>query len=355
MGKTYVHINSADRKPHETSSKMTVHLSDPIQKAVSVKMVSFTTPNEFFNIIKGNNIFQIKIQDFSDATVAEEVFPIDLDFVLPPGIYTTSEIVDRINSALLDVSDEERGFLDIVLELSTVTHRVTVTATPMIDGDGNSLQSPNTVQRVYVYYPHDHDSGFRTSIIHRLGFSRFQVSPHLTPFIIKQIDPELELYAIDFYGKQVVSEFDVDYQTINPLVYTNVTGDNVGWETHPFIFVQSDELVKHAVRTHSNNRDGSVGSFHTNMLQKIPINVNLYSWVHYTGTEYTYEHQLDGRTIHDFDISLADFEHQLFPNKHFKHFSMTLEFETLDNATDINRAAISALSKKGYAIRHGCS
>jgi hypothetical protein len=53
-----------------------------------------------------------------------------------------------------------------------------------------------------------------------------------------------------------------------------------------------------------------------------------------------------------FDIAMANFERQTFPNQHFKDFQLTLEFQTMEADEDVNKAAITALAKKGYDIRH---
>jgi hypothetical protein len=357
MGVTYVHIDSKDRMHHETTSKMLVRLSTPIQKATSVKLVSFSTANELYTVDEGNNVLTINIQNLtSSSELNERIEPLEIVIRIPAGIYTTERLITVINSLITDTypTAADRDHLDISFELLTDdSNRVSIVTRPTED------QPVNTLQRVTLYYPGIGEAPpFGTSVIHRLGFSRQQVCPHRAPFVIDSFGPGSTGNFFDaiIYGSNrgiLIPENDVEYIGLNPQSPNDdtATAINIGWETHPFLYILSDELVKHATRTHS-NADGSVATTSTDILQKIPINVNLYNWIHFFGSEYTFEHQLDGRTIPHFDIAMANFERQTFPNQHFKDFQLTLEFQTMEADEDVNKAAITALAKKGYAIRH---
>jgi hypothetical protein len=354
MGVTYLHIDSKDRMQHETSSKMSIRLSTPIQKATSVKLVSLSLANELYNIDEGNNVLTINIQDFSDAVVGEAIEPLEIVIRVPAGIYTTEQLIEDINTLLLDELVGAMGDarnLDITFELSD-DYRVRIVTAEVDPLPAN----PPTLQRVTLFYPGINEAPpFGTSVIHRLGFSRQQVCPHRVPFGVVDINiaGEVTIHGLNLRGNAAVPPNEVKYIGLNPQSPPDNTAisHNIGWVTHPFVYILSDELVKHATRTHS-NANGSVATTNTDILQKIPINTNLYNWIHFFGSEYTFEHQLDGRTIHHFDIALANSERQVFPNRHFKDFHLTLEFQTMENDEEVNQAAIKALAKKGYAIRH---
>jgi hypothetical protein len=356
MGVIYLHIDSKDRMQHETTSKMLVRLSTPIQKATSVKLVSFSTANELYNIDEGNNVLTIHIQDFTVPIFNAIVEPLAIVIRVPAGVYTTERLIEAINVLIYEryPNDEDRANLDIAFELlDDGTNRVSIVTNPVEDLPNQPIQQ---IHRVTLYYPPTGQAPpFGTSVIHRLGFSRQQVCPHRVPFGVVNIanDGEVTIHGFNFQGNAGVPENDVEYIRLHPQSPPDdtATSNNIGWETHPFVYILSDELVKHATRTHG-NANGSVATTNTDILQKIPINTNLYNWIHFFGSEYTFEHQLDGRTIHHFDISLANSERQVFPNRHFKDFQLTLEFKTMENDEEVNEAAITALAKKGYDIRH---
>jgi hypothetical protein len=352
MGIEYVHINSTDRMPHERSSKMHVHLSSPIQRAVSVKVVNFSIGNEFFNVMEDNNSLSIVIQDLTFSAVGDRGVISELSISVPAGIYTTEQLIEAINLQLYETypDDEQRGYLDIAFELmSDGTNRVQIVAEPM------ASQPAGTTQVVSLYYQPRYGRGFSSSILHRLGFSRDQVTPYLGSFIVVGIDPQLVIGAVNEDVSRMFTGSDMTYISLFPYIAGEgvALSRNIGFETHPFLFILSEELVKHSIRTISNS-DGSVATCSTNILQKIPINVNLYNWIHFEGQEYTFEHELDGRTIQTFDIALADFERQPFPNYHFKDFTLSLEFTTLDADSDANKRAIASMSEEGFRIRHNC-
>ena len=338
MGYHYVHIDSRHRKEYETGSKMTVHLSEPIHRAKSVRVQSFSCANEFFNVQEGNNYFIMLIHTVSGGVVNTD--PIIITLALEPDLYTISDMVDTLQDAVDEYTSAE---------LESVTVTFTLLADNKVQIVCNSAQ--NLPRRVVLYYA-GNDPKFYSSVVHRLGFSRQQVSPFSNSF---SNDANGQIVALTPIG--YVPEDEATYLIFKTnsttLADKTKTSNNIGFENHPLLYLKSNELVKHSTMTHKNN-DGSGGTMHTNILQKIPISVNVYSWIHLFGSEAIYEHQLDGRTINDFDIELTSHIHEVFPKEHFKDFTVDLLFETIDDNEEINHKSIVQLAQKGFELRHHC-
>ena len=95
----------------------------------------------------------------------------------------------------------------------------------------------------------------------------------------------------------------------------------------------------------------------TNILQKIDVNVNIFSYIHYrsNATE-AFVHELNGQPITRFSLELTDDDHKIFPVNHHKQFSCVLVFETADphGAGDLNAQMIQDNQLKSYLARHKC-
>ena len=342
MGYEYIHINSADRKNHETSSRMTIQLSKPIYNAHTVKVMSFTCANEFFNVSEGNNQLSIIVYPFEMGIVVE--VPEFVTIQIPPGLYTIAELCEILNAnistiTLMQLPNTEFKFSQIE---NKVQLEITQLPDPLQEGRVESI-------RAVIYYQ-KHDPNFYTSILHRLGFSRTQVCDDAMIHFRSNAQVNIEAYTPT---GEWVPEAKAPYLVWDGIDIVAHESGYFGFESHPYVYLKSDELVKHCTRSIKNS-DGSTCTAHTNILQSIPIAVNLFNWIHYFGNDAVLSHTLDGRTIQDFDIGLTNNNHNYFPSSHFKDFAVELMFETLDDA-DQNKKAIRALANKGYELRHNCS
>ena len=91
MGYEYINVDSKHRNKHENKSEIKVHLSSPILHAKSVRLIGFSAPNEFFNVVKGNN--EIKFNEYNltnNATVLRT-------YSVPPGLYSVDELITQLN------------------------------------------------------------------------------------------------------------------------------------------------------------------------------------------------------------------------------------------------------------------
>ena len=95
MGFEYILVDSKHRKEHETDSKMKVHLSAPIHHAKSVRLVSFSCLNEFFDVTdEKHTITFVSYNCTSNARATPRVVTV------APGLYTISEMITIINTDL---------------------------------------------------------------------------------------------------------------------------------------------------------------------------------------------------------------------------------------------------------------
>lgn len=340
MGFTYVHIDSSRRQPHESDSSINVQLSEPIQRARSVRMVSCSVPNEFFNVTLDNREMEFLIYPYDGGVVQPgDAGMVSINIALDVGLYKIPDLIPKINDALAAYTDAERLNVEMSFEWDPTTQRVLFEATPAVSGTPARL--------VVMVHPKDHT--FFNSVPYRLGFGRFQVCPYDRNVLATDVR-DGQTFTRNFKGQLVLLDLQ-EFFVLNTDQITQVSANYIGFETHPFLFIRSDELVRHSLENWQ-NLDGSTTSKRNSVLAKIPINVNMYSWVHFTGAEYTFAHRLDGRTIHNFDLTLTNHIGGVFTAGQFKDWQCTLEFETVDNAEQVNVAAISALSNKAYNMRH---
>ena len=85
----YIYVDSKHAKDHETDSEMTVNLSHPIMNARSVKLISFSSPNEFFNVCDNNNSIVLLSYTLSGVQTS-----IGQSYRITNGLHSISEIKD---------------------------------------------------------------------------------------------------------------------------------------------------------------------------------------------------------------------------------------------------------------------
>ena len=70
-----------------------INLNQPIEKAISMQMMSFSCPNDFFNIRAGNNTFDCMLYTLSGTPSIERK-----TYTLDTGLFTIQEIVNTLNA-----------------------------------------------------------------------------------------------------------------------------------------------------------------------------------------------------------------------------------------------------------------
>ena len=70
-----------------------INLNQPIEKATSMQLMSFSTSNDFFNIRAGNNTFSCMLYTLSGTPSIERK-----TYTLDTGLFTIQEIVNTLNA-----------------------------------------------------------------------------------------------------------------------------------------------------------------------------------------------------------------------------------------------------------------
>ena len=182
MGYEYILVDSKHRKEHETDSKIEVQLSAPIHHAKSVKLVSFSCPNEFFNVTDLNNTFQLISYNCSKNTRASP-----RTVTVTPGLYSISELITVIND------DLSAAYSSTGISLSLLANnKVQMVAT----------SASSSIKRLILF--HKKNTHFFKSIAYRLGFSRKQVSPYNNTGLFTGDGASPPVVSIDLNGKKLL-------------------------------------------------------------------------------------------------------------------------------------------------------
>ena len=163
-------IKSEHQHTKREDARIDVHLARPIENAVGVRLKSFTIANDLYNVHADNATFTLLtyLKDKNAPHIRTEV-------TIEPGFYTVDQLKDKVlkklqddygggddttNQAMLNDLCHQIKF-DIVDGYLTITiSRITAFASALNSAD---------MWRVVLYHPPKHI--FKTSVIHRLGFS----------------------------------------------------------------------------------------------------------------------------------------------------------------------------------------
>ena len=373
MGLEYVLIRSENRGHIHADSQIDVHLSKPIENAVSCKMTSLSIANDFYNVHTGNNKFTI----LSYSRVKEDP-PWKSTVEIPAGFYSVIAMKDAVLASLQDAfgmgSTPAAGLLND--NMTEVEFSVSTEGYCQITM--KNVSATTNAWRCVLFHPSNHT--FKTSIVHRLGFSRQQVSAYayddlmyldetgeysgteknrarylLKPQYKRDVldtrfrkrDPDHVIYSesnrelsIQEDDSRVPFIFWVPWFTQKQVRKAH----HIGFETDPCLYVRSN-LVNHFQVT--NLVDGVSTSQSDSILAKVEIAVNRGSWIQHNANNTDIVHALNGSTISEFTVALSDYSGRNFMHNHYKDFSLILEFETLNNDL-VNRNSIKALRREMF-------
>lgn len=330
MGVEYLSIDSQFQEHHEQDSKIHVQLPRPIENAKSVRLVSFSTANEFFNIDGSNNIFTLVSYTAGNLFDEPAIFPIQFE----PGYYQASEIIEELNAALIEEGNGQGGSspgFDLVsvtlFQLSDLRTQITMQA---------GIAAP---KRVVIYVEPDKLTSH--SIAARLGFNQDQVVTTLKPGLFPTTTTALQE---PFYKNEVLLKF-INYIVWQPPIIQQQVkiSKNSAYETHSHIFVESDLVTDFRRLTIENNSKNFIKS---HILCKIPCTVNRGSWLHYENTiNENMSHTLSGNVISNFSIWLSDENYNVFQKAHYRKYNVVLAFTTQDKKDLINEQSIQAMER----------
>jgi hypothetical protein len=361
----YLYIDSRHSKKSEYTSKMDIQLSHPILNAKSFSVCSFSTANEFFNIRAPHNTLIIGV--LSDQK--EE--PTHTTYTIPPGLYDIPTIIEKLNIQ----TDANQPNLVWCTFGQNPQGKTTL-----------SVQSNSTPKkRAYIYFP-DEKTKFNQSMAARLGFGHDQVAyksdveletTHELRFI-KHVTGNVITHHTIFYAGTNFTEQEFSDLKIFMLLksswgtgYTNDDGTisstrmvgetgistNIAYESPSAFLLLKSDLVTDFSSVVLEENSNSYITQKTNILQKIDVDVNVYSYLHFKSNHSdAYKHTLSGKPITHFNLELCDDHGEPFFKNHHKTFSCVLKFEIEENHAiqDLNEKQIQLNQKLQYQSRHIC-
>jgi len=144
--------------------------------------------------------------------------------------------------------------------------------------------------------------------------------------------------------------------TATPLAQNKVS-NHIGYEARSSQLFLKSSLVKDFNSTIHDTQNDITMTTQQNILQIVPINVNIYSWIHYRSSQTeSLVHELSGQAINSFTITLTDDEHNTFGEGSFKNFQCVLMFETQDNLAvrKLNEQVIEKNQNSIFKANHNC-
>jgi len=358
MGFKYLLIDSQAADQTTLTSpynpRLDIRLDHPIENAIGVQLMSFSSPNDNYNVRAGNDRFESMLYNFSPAVPNIE----KSSYQIPVGLYTITQLVDALNVA---AAANPFANMTPVFRLLT-TNKVSITCS-----------STGTGIRRYVLY----SSNFHNSIVHRIGFSKSQVfTPEFDSRARFDFDTLSGGDSMTLPGNLFTRGSSggtatvlIDGQPENnwhgalgrPLVWkTDGAGDtktsnNVGFEAYQHLLLKSS-LVNQDVESIFKQSDGIILSKSDPILQKIETNVSLYSYLHWNaGLVQPFVHTLSGKIIQSFSLTLTDDAGVEFGINESKHWSAVLRFETADQNDQVTRE--NSLRNQDFRFKssHGCA
>jgi hypothetical protein len=372
MKTQYVYIDSNHRRSHETDSKITVNLSTPLEHCKSVTVESFSCPNEFDNIREESSFLTFKHYRIYPAPANVPVYD-QLCTVgpIPNGLYS----MEALCTALNEISAEQKSAESANANPKRPTFTFTLLADKKIQITLEKVAGAYS-SRYTLYSPDDTD--FTQTMAHRIGFTRDQVANDHFNLIWDGVNNSTDgvTYneAVVYSRKGTTTAKETPERTYVASSKSNTvkiwttyapvgmvgfqkthTSKFIGFESiSGHLFLKSD-LVTDFVGTFLQN--DQLLTTQINCLQKIDINVNIYSYIHYrSGNANSWVHQLNGKTISNFTIELTNDIGKTFANPSFKDFSCVLKFEMEENdsSIDLNEQSIINNLKSQFMSRHNC-
>ena len=337
MTVTYLQIDSRHRLNHEQDSKINVKLNHPIHNCQSVSVANFGVANEFWNILANNDTVTIVSQVYDQDIIKVSTY------YLNPGFYTISEMV-----ASLQEQSEANG--NKLINDSSINFTATY---DIVSEKVSMIFSGPAKTRVVLYFPDIPD--FENSPLFRMGFTRPQCLSDITQRVFDRRG-DGSIVAVQQFKPGVpeyVPELNVSYSIARPPSSANntIVARANGFETSPYLLINSSLVNDFLVNSSIN---GDVSTISTSILQRINVTVNRSSWITYESLNSAHEHQLHGKTLNSFWISMNDHINKPFQADHFRNYSVTLKITSYDNDENINEKTIMAIRDLMFKKQHKC-
>ena len=328
----YVHINSKHRQvTADDLAKMNIHLNVPMKNVLRCAVKSFTIANSMPNILDGENTLSwIELyKPLGSSNWSNKSFSIDI----PPGYYTTEELLTVINYQIASLSTAEHQVIDeqpLGITFSQHNDNYTVSADFVHSGDG-----------VKYFLPFFLGEG--EPIWSKLGFSDSQI------FNSKKhgnIEEGIDLVVADISSGGLVMK-------LNPAEQFQVVSHNPATLENPGgMYIVSEKLTSGSTyETRINPTSKHTEARPQSILEWINFDVGRYFWIQHKPPVLHY-HYLDGAEVRDFDISIESQSRRLLSFKEgIGEFNLVLVFETLD-VQEYTPEFNQKYNARGYDIMH---
>jgi hypothetical protein len=323
-----------------------INLNQPIEKAISMQMMSFSCPNDFFNIRAGNNTFDCMLYTLSGTPSIERK-----TYTLDTGLFTIQEIVNTLNAK---AAESPFGTMEPVFTL-LASNKVQITCS-----------STGVQKRRFVLFS---SIFFQNSIVHRLGFNINQVftrsfSPEAA-FDFSDI-PGAPIQLMTLAGSQVfiLSTPEDTWAALggNALVWkTDGVGDskqgnNIGYENYMYVLMKCS-LVSQNFQSIVKQEDGTILVQPDSVLQKIETTVSTYSYLHWgsSGLNQPFIHTLSGKNVQSFSLQLTDDQGQPFAVNESNNWTCVIRFETAEANNNANTQNFLKNQELRLKASHNCA
>lgn len=382
MSYRYLHIDSTHLDHlQEGQFEYSVSLLEPIKNASHIELTSFSIANDMYNVVEDRNEFRMlfKRKPSSATTPLNDVYM--LSVFITPGFYTHQELLSAIITQLttasngytstLDTTDDYYEFFPRVLAVGSsvfadqTTYGLKIKFTAETSGKTliqmKAVTSPVADPLTYgmLAYPfEDLAENFHDSIMHRMGFTKYQVyftektiTDSTQVFLtVGSVNNSINLvYQKNIY-QSLASSYALSNISLRPFTreftnssYEDLLSNKLAWETHSSLILTCD--LVHDIQT-TTHRYLTLGKTEfSDALAHLSIDVNRASWVHYVPQSYTHLHKVDNPLIRNFRIGLKN-PHN---NRHFKAdehkaFQVSFKIHTMDDESIPNREMFNSIS-----------
>jgi hypothetical protein len=392
MGYSYLHVNTKHLASANTS-EYTINLQEPLKHVTHVEVVSFSTQNDFHNVNENNNefkfLFRGAVLDDREPTGVGNFHAIyDLHFSIEPDFYTHEEMIEAMMASMADSpfaypAGQTDLSLGVVLRPDLSVYADEFSAGTFPPGSdvklvriSISLKQGKTVITIdtppggadlinygFMTYNFSELKEFEASIYHRLGFSRDQI-------FFQENDYNTNADLLDqavatTYKFNSANDFAVHEHSLpaNNAIYVSVSAETtyekrififkkcfvlgstsgrniknskgLAYETHQALHVFSDLVIDYQTTSENYRQIGRAEQ--TNLLVRVPIEVNRASWIHYISREQETVHSVNKSYFSSFKLMMTStHSNKPFKRDAFQPFAITLKFTTKDDEDEPN-------------------
>ena len=383
----YLHINSTHLPRTANQEQFSINLLEPIRNASHMEMISFSTANDFSNIMNDNNRLRIIFKRAPDTgtTALNDVYMIEVE--IEEGFYTHAEMIEGILAQITLTSNgyydsgsqtpDGNGFYQLFPKVlatgaSSFTNQTTygVLFKPTVESNGKTTfefkpvtATADGLKYVLLSYPYEHyDELFHDSILHRLGYTKNQIY-----FSDETISNSTQVFlsasgatnSISLTNQRIVLD-DVNHDTLSitstlsnlPIYSRNFsnsvrqkyTSAKLCFETHSSLEITCDLIHDIQTTTHNYKKLGKTEM--SDVLASVPIDTNRASWIHHQPNQFNHIHKIDNPLIRNFKLGLKNpHNNRHFKKDEHKQFQITLKIYIMDDESLPNQEFFNSIKE----------